>query len=53
MGAASYIHSLGNGRFEEYERTRAVYVDGTDYANEVNQERISHLEYTFQRETDR
>lgn len=50
MGATFYIHVLGDGRHEEYQRTRVVYSDGANYANEVNQEKLSHLEYTFLRE---
>lgn len=53
MGANYYLHELPNGHYAEYKRTAARYIDGADYANEVNRERLSHLEYAYTRELDR
>lgn len=53
MGAHYYLHELPGKKYAEYKRVRAVYTDGKNYANAVNQERLSHLEYAFVKERHR
>lgn len=51
--AATWLTAQPARWVEFYRRTSIVYIDGSDYANEHNREKLSHVVMTYDRREDR